>query len=179
LKIQFDLDQNDILRFAEQHITRSPTKRRMDWFFMVVPTTALFLGFLYVARAKPLHGVLVGLFAAAVYLAVGLLAGPPAMRTFLRRTFNDGPQHAWLGHHVVEVSEEGVSDTGDHGQLTIRWSGIGRVREDEHYVYLYTQPDAALVVPKRAFADPAEARELVASARQRVEQSVAPDEARS
>jgi hypothetical protein len=46
------------------------------------------------------------------------------------------------------------------------------------YVYLYTQPDAALVVPKRAFAQPNEALEFVSDARRRVEQSVAPVEAR-
>jgi hypothetical protein len=178
MKIEFELHQTDLLRFAEQHINQSPTMRRMNWFFMVVPTIALFLGFVYVGRAKPLHGVLIGLFASAIYLAFGLVAGPRAVRAFIRSTLRDGPHHTGLGHHVLELSPEGLADKGEHGEMTIRWSGVGRVREDADYVYLYTQPDAALVVPKRAFAQPNEALEFVSDARRRVEQSVAPVEAR-
>jgi len=179
MRIEFDLTPEDFFHFADHHISHSPTMRKIDWFFMTVPTTAIFLGFVYVARSKPLHGVLIGLFSAGLYLALGLLAGPRAVRSLIRRTFRDGPRPAELGHHVFEMSPDGLADRSEHGEMRIRWSGIGRVREDASYVYLYTQPDAALVVPKRAFAHPDDAVGFVAEARRRVEQGDAPDEAQS
>lgn len=55
--------------------------------------------------------------------------------------------------HRVIISAEGISDAGEYGQTTSAWRGIERVVKDQDYAFIYINTMAAIVVPRRSFAD--------------------------
>ena len=56
-----------------------------------------------------------------------------------------------LGMHKVVLDESGVVETTAVGKSRTSWAGVDRVEQNEDYIFIYTTPAAAHVIPKRAF----------------------------
>jgi len=66
-----------------------------------------------------------------------------------------------LGEHVLDFSQEGVTETCSHHKNESRWSGIIEIRIARNHVFLMTDSCAGYIVPKRAFANPEEERSFL------------------
>jgi hypothetical protein len=62
-----------------------------------------------------------------------------------------------LGKHRLAMSEDGILESTAVGESRISWAGVDRVEQNSDYIFIYTSPAAAHMIPKRAFRDPQEA----------------------
>ena len=78
-------------------------------------------------------------------------------RVILRLLKDEKPGKGQLGRHRIVVSQEGLIESTAVGESRTSWGGVDRIEQDPHYIFIYTSPAAAHVIPKRAFRDPEEA----------------------
>lgn len=48
-------------------------------------------------------------------------------------------------------SENGIKSETIHGTLDLKWNIIHKIKQNKYYFYLYTQPEGAIIIPKRIF----------------------------
>jgi YcxB-like protein len=90
------------------------------------------------------------------------------VRHAIRQLLEDErPDRGQLGRHRLVLTEEGLTESTAVGETRTRWSGVDRVEQSADYIYIYTSPAAAHVIPKRAFpaAEGAEAFYALSQAR--------------
>jgi hypothetical protein len=76
------------------------------------------------------------------------------MRLLIRRMLGDEkPERGQLGVHRLALDEEGVVERTAVKESRTTWAGVDRVEQDADYIFIYTSPAAAHVVPRRAFGD--------------------------
>jgi len=49
------------------------------------------------------------------------------------------------------LNEAGLVERTVVNESRHSWTGVDRVEHDQKYIYVYTAPHAALIIPKRAF----------------------------
>ena len=67
------------------------------------------------------------------------------------------PDKGRLGTHTLKLDDYGVTERTLVGESKSLWAGIEKIEEDAEYIYIYTAPGAAHVVPRRAFKTPDDA----------------------
>jgi hypothetical protein len=89
-----------------------------------------------------------------------------AIRSLLR---DERPGRGQLGRHRLVLGEDGLVESTAVNESRTAWSGVDRVEQSADYIFIYTSPAAAHVIPKRAFSDPQEADAFFRLARSRKE----------
>ncbi len=80
------------------------------------------------------------------------------MRRAVREVVNDLKRDkGQVGRHRIVLDEAGVFESTIVGEMRTSWAGIDRLEQDRDYIFIYTQPHASHVIPKRAFSSPQEA----------------------
>ncbi len=75
-------------------------------------------------------------------------------RRIIREAVGDEkPDRGQLGRHKIVLNEVGIAESTVVGESKTSWAGVDRVEHDNEYVYIYTSPLGAHVIPKRAFAN--------------------------
>src|SRR6185437_1409892 len=105
------------------------------------------LGWLTVV--SDLSGILVFVGTTAVLLS--WMTRRSARRALRRLVDDERPEGGSLGAHRVTLTEKECIEVTAVGESRTSWAGVDRVEQDEQYIYIYTGPHAALVVPRRAF----------------------------
>jgi hypothetical protein len=62
---------------------------------------------------------------------------------------------------TIGVEPDGVSYASSSSEGRLSWSNFSDIGENSRYIFFFTKGGAALIVPKRAFADPGDARSFV------------------
>lgn len=78
-------------------------------------------------------------------------------RAILQLLEKEKPGKGQLGRHKVVLSEGGVVESTEVGEQRTSWAGVDRVEQNPEYIFIYTSPAAAHVIPKRSFRDMQEA----------------------
>jgi len=78
-------------------------------------------------------------------------------RAILQMLKDHKPEKGQLGKHRIVLSENGLVESTAVGESRTSWAGVERVEQSPDYIYVYTSPVAAHVIPKRAFKDAEEA----------------------
>ena len=154
-----------MVKFAEHYVETSSVQRRFHRFLQIGPAVGLFVGFAYAYRATPVRAMLLGLFTAVFFLVVSRLVGPRTFRGIMRQTLKEGSTASFVGHHAVTLDEAGFSMTSPHSQGRMAWTAVSRLEETADYLYFHILAGSGLVVPKRAFPDPAAGAAFFARAR--------------
>lgn len=175
MTVEFELTPDDWVAFNLYHHRRSPTARRRylrSWLF---PAAVWLLGCMvlwYLAdrgRGTPLQTflALLPLFVAA---PIYLLWYPWAYRRNLEKIVagmvSEGTNRQLFCRHRVTISPDGIAESGEFGRSTTTWQAVERVVADGEYAYVYLNALAAIIVPRRAFANPAQFDEFVRTAQQ-------------
>ena len=75
------------------------------------------------------------------------------------------PDRGLLGAHKISLNEAGLVEITAVNESRHSWVGVDRVEHDQKYIYIYTAPHAALIIPKRAFRTSQEAESFYQLAR--------------
>jgi hypothetical protein len=170
LQCEYELTRDDLFQFQWRAAYKSPAARRMRrnsyaiiaGAFVVVTLLSLTaswgtrwfwfnLGWWVI-----LFGIITG--------AVRLFEGRIARRMINKLIDDEKPDKGRIGRHELVLDESGVKERTAVGEQLTRWAGIDRIEQDDSYIYIYTAPSAAHVIPKRAFPSASEASDFFAAA---------------
>ena len=71
------------------------------------------------------------------------------------------PDKGQLGRHKLKLDETGLVESTAVGESRILWSGVHRIEHDPDYIYIYTAPSAAHLIPRRSFNSENEAEQFL------------------
>jgi len=86
-----------------------------------------------------------------VALSYGLFVRFALQRAIRAQVAREKPECGQLGRHHIVLSPDGVTETTAVGQTVTRWTGVDRIEQNDDYIFIYTAPAAAHIIPKRAF----------------------------
>jgi hypothetical protein len=149
--VKYSLNRGDILRWQLYALMRN---RTLIFFGLFL---SLFLAWNDL-RAPDLASRLIGfkiLFALfltiMMFCAVGLgtMSLMACMITFRR-------YKGLLGHHELEIRDEGLVERTDVNESLHRWSGFHKIASTGRYLFIYVTDNNVHVVPRRYFASKGE-----------------------
>lgn len=70
-----------------------------------------------------------------------------------------------LGKHTLVVEPSGVTEQGSVSESKVAWSGVEKIEDDNQYIYIFTGPLQAHVIPKRAFRSSEESQKFLETAK--------------
>src|SRR5262249_18833553 len=157
MDVDYELTADDLFAYQWRAAYLSPNSRRTrrrGYFYLLLPFLAMGL----------LPSVGLGGFKIPrinlLFLLIGLPIVPGLYWVFVRLTLpravppaiaRQRAQKGQLGGHRVVLSGDGITETTAVGQTLTRWEGVDRIERDAHYIFIYTAPAAALIIPRRAF----------------------------
>jgi hypothetical protein len=172
MQVEYDLTAADLAAFHWRAQYESAAARRMRW--LGIGGLFAILATLSIVPAMTTEGFQMTWIAwipvTVVFPIVAVLHWI-WFRWVLRRVIaklirREQPEKGQLGRHRVVLSDEGVIESTAVGESRTTWAGIDRVEESDDYIFIYTSPSAAHVIPKRAFSGP-EAATFFQEARRR------------
>jgi len=175
MKVAFDRTVDDLVHFNEYHWRHSPGMRRMyRWGFVGAPVSGLVTALL-VSRAGLTIAAFAFVAAAVLYSALIAWYSRWSLRWGVRKLLAEGHNKGQLSRHAIEISPQGLTEETAHDQSKQSWTTIERVAEDESYIFIYTQPVAAHIIPKAAFDTPDQAAAFMRAATSFHQAGVAPN----
>ena len=81
------------------------------------------------------------------------------------RIYRDGERHGILGEHTATLTPEFVQERTPVNDTKAAWRGIFRIGATSQHLFIYTQPGAALVIPRAAFPSPEDSERFLVTAR--------------
>jgi membrane protein implicated in regulation of membrane protease activity len=161
--VEYELTRDDLYAFQWRAIFASPRGRRVRrrvyllWLLAVLLFAAVpaigadgfvisRVNFTFLVVAFPI-----------VVLAQWFLERRLMRRAILQLLKEEKPGKGQLGKHRMVVSEDGVSESTVVAESRTSWAGVDRIEQNPDYIFIYTAPVAAHVIPKRAFRDMQEA----------------------
>ena len=163
MEVEYELTLDDLYAFQWRAAFDSPLGRRtakkvyLGWFlalllFAMVPAIGpdgfviSRVNFTFLVIAFPI-----------VALAQWFLERRLMGRAIRRLLKEEKPDRGQLGRHKVMLTEDGVVESTAVGESRTSWAGVDRIEQNPEYIFIYTSPAAAHVIPKRAFRDMQEA----------------------
>ena len=163
MEVEYEITHDDLYAFQWRAAFESPRARRVRRLAYLVWLLAIALFALVPAIGADgftLSRISVTfiLVSVLVFFALQWCLERWLMRRAIRHILKDErPDRGVLGRHRVVLDEDGVRESTAVGESRTTWAGIDRVEEGPEYIYLYTSPAAAHVIPRRAFGDPMQA----------------------
>jgi hypothetical protein len=173
MEIEYELTADDLYAFQWRAAHKSPTIRRARRNVYMLLFVAFFL--MALVPAIGADGFDISRFG-FVFFIVGyaVVAGLTWLfekrgtrSTILELVGKEKPEKGQLGKHKLSLSDDGLSESTVVGEQRTSWAGVDRVEENADYIFLYTTPSAAHIVPKRAFARADDAERFYEFASQR------------
>ena len=176
MEVEYELTPDDLYHFHWRSGRRSPVAKRarikayLSLFFLFFILSFLSglgsEGFDF-SRANLLW---IGIFFPGCAILMWIFEKRQTRRAILDLVKEEKPGRGQLGAHTISLNEEGLVESTAVGESRTSWAGVNRVEQDEKYIYIYTAPHAALIVPRRAFHSSQEAESFyqLASGRKQV-----------
>ena len=156
LKVNFDLNIDDLYAFQLRAIKRSSMVKRSR----VLSYLTVFLASLFFAALPAIgsdgfsfwnmHFFLLGVFPICA-LFIWLLDKWRTRRVILDTLKDEKPERGQLGWHKITLAEKEIVEATAVNETRRSWAGVDRIEQSKEYIFIYTDPHAAFVIPKRAF----------------------------
>ncbi len=89
------------------------------------------------------------------------------LRRYTERLYASGKNAGVLGPHRLSAGPEWLSESTDVREVRTHWRAVERVEDAGEHLFLYVTAFSAVIVPKRAFATPADAEAFARLAEER------------
>ena len=158
LEVTYTLEKNDYLQFNRFVIRRVPALKRQAFLrFFFLPALIAFE--LYIAHMPLLPFLVVLCAVTAAWIAYLVWAQRRAVITQAQA------RPGALGLHTVSLRPDGLYNQTAVQDTRVMWQNITEVADSPQIIALFLSPRFGFVVPKRAFADPAQAAAFLETAR--------------
>jgi hypothetical protein len=161
--IEYELTRDDLYAFQWRAAFHSPRGRRMrkwaylGWLlaivlFAIIP--AIGPGGFDISQVS----IIFILIAFPIVALFQWFFETRTMGRLINRLIDDEkPGRGQLGRHRLTLSEDGVVERTAVNEQRTSWIGVDRVEQNADYIFIYTSPAAAHMIPRRAFRNPQEA----------------------
>lgn len=164
MQLTYELEKADLLAFQRYFFKTSPALKKMRrvlfWFLLA------FVSFLSYDPESLFVSAAFFVFNLAVGMCIVWVSTWASNEYLFRRGVPQGQDNGLTGRHQLIIDEHKVVEITSVNEAHHQWKGMDRVEEDEQYVYIFITPQAAHVIPKRAFADEQQAAQFFATARE-------------
>ena len=163
MEVEYELKPDDIYHFQWRAGTRSSLARRtrikMNLYLLLMLILLSVLPAIGPDGFDPsfVNFTWILFFYPVVIVTSWLVERRQLRRAILEQLKEEKPDRGQLGVHKVSLNEAGVLESTVVGESRTSWTGVDRVEQDQKYIYIYTAPHAALVIPKGAFSNLQEA----------------------
>jgi hypothetical protein len=157
MEVHYSLTADDLFAFQWRAAYESADRRRASrkvhfTLFLTLLLIALLPGIgadgFVVARVNVLFVAVVFPVVSGLYWWLERSHMRRAIAALVRR---EQPDKGQLGSHRVVLTDEGVVEATAVSESKTSWAGIDRVEQNGDYIFIYTAPGMAHVIPKRAF----------------------------
>jgi hypothetical protein len=164
MKIDFTLTKEDYIAYNLHHIQHSPSLKKS----LNIQRYGLALIFLIfpfiIASMTPIPLFLWLLVYGSIFI-VWIKFYPKyfvsSTKKRILRLIEEGNSANLLGERSILVTEEAVEEITPQGESRTTWGSIERIDETDDYIYIYTSPINAYLVPTRAFEETAQKNEFL------------------
>jgi hypothetical protein len=170
MEVEYELTPDDLYHFQWRAGTRSPAVKRAKLgaylsviFLFSLLTVLSGLGSEGFDFSRASWMWIVWIFPVAI--AMWLFEKRQMRRTILAFVKEEKPGRGQLGAHKISLNEAGLVESTAVGESRTSWDGVNRIEHDEKFIYIYTAPHAAHIIPKRAFRSPQEAESFYQASR--------------
>jgi len=84
-----------------------------------------------------------------------------ATKVITQSVDKEKPEGGLVGRHTLVIDSTGITETTAVGESHTSWRGFDRIEQNSDYIFIYTTPTAAHVVPRRALASEDHAAEVI------------------
>ena len=170
MEVEYELTPDDLYHFHLRASRSSQVKRAKLKVYLSVLLCVVILSVLPAVSADGFDIWQVSLwwilyFFPAVALLTWLFDKRQTRRAILDLVKQEKPGRGQLGAHKISLNEEGLVESTAVGESRTSWAGMDRIEQDQNYIYIYTAPHAAHIIPKRAFNNSQEAESFYQLAR--------------
>lgn len=169
MTITFDVSEQDLWNFQRHFMANSRAYRRMNSVTAVVAPAMVIALLVINYRNEPemlMVAIPISLPVMAILFGIFYFFFRWQARAMFRRAVREGQSKGVLGPHTITLEPDTLREVTAAGEATHKWSGIAKVAETDDYIFVYTQPFAAHVIPRRAFATSADAASFANRARE-------------
>lgn len=156
MKIEYELTKEDLAAFQKYHMAHSGRRFRVFQYVMIIAVALIVLA---INKDTILEGpknyvimeisILVIVFGGLFLLLRKMLRNPSKMQ--IEYLVSKNPN--LLSRKCLEITDGGLIIQNDSQNSKIGWAGIDRIEENDEYAFIYFNPRAAHIVPKRVFTD--------------------------
>ena len=163
MQVEYELTPDDLYHFQWRACFHSPSAKRKKLKLYLY----IFLIFVFLS-ALPAFGSdgfdisyvnfkWILFFFPVFIIAMWIIERRQTRRGILELLKEEKPGGGQLGTHKVILNEAGLVESTAVGESRCSWAGVDRIEYDKQYIYIYTGPHAAHIIPKRAFNNAHEA----------------------
>jgi hypothetical protein len=164
MRVTYEQTLEDIAAFNLHHFRTSPlAKRRLR----LTQLSSVFLTFIVVMVWPRWSSTERVVF--FITLSLFWIVGFPfyyrwAIKRNAKKIYAASKSKGILGEHQLTVEPNGIATWSPANESKIAWYGVERIESDDQYIYIYTSPLQAHVIPKRAFSSVEEAKSFLEAA---------------
>lgn len=152
-ELDYLVTADDIAYLNHYHTQQSPTFQRKRTYAGLVVTVCGVFGFL---TSLSIGGIPLFFMALLIFLGVWVALGKsdrPSKRhvQHIRQLYEEGNNRALFGHHHVRLLPDRVEVSTEFSRGEVKWEGVERVVENEHYIFIYVSALNAYVINKKYF----------------------------
>jgi hypothetical protein len=167
MEVEYELTPDDLFAFQLRAVQKSPTVKRTRRNTYIALLFAI-LVFAIVPAIGPggfdPSRVSLGFFSyffALIAALTWLFEKRMTRRAIVDLVKEEKPDKGQLGRHKLRLDETGLVESTAVGEARILWSGVDRIEHDPDYIYIYTAPSAAHLIPRRSFTSENEAEQFL------------------
>lgn len=162
MEVTYELDRKDIVAFQLHACNRILSRFRDAFLLLCVALFALN----YYAAPRYVVNDLIYLAAEVVLILLLFSVGRRPLLSWVTGMTLAKKRHenGITGRHRVTLAPEKLVETTSVNELHTLWRGVDRVEQNDDYIYVFNTPQAATIVPKRAFLDARQAAEFFGAA---------------
>lgn len=105
-------------------------------------------------------GIVGGLIFIVVWPLMALAVRADTLKKARRAVIADTTSPA-LGHHTLEVTSEGVTETCSHHTLSVRWDAVASTGRTKNHFFILLRSLSAMIIPFRIFPSESAREEFV------------------
>lgn len=175
MEIEYELTIDDHIAFNLYHARHSPTMRRNYLLNYFSPVIIILILALYIFIDIKLNSNAYSLIWIPLVLMTIVLLWlywfpryyVKALKTHVKKINSEGKNKnkATFGKVKLTFEPTEIKIVGENSEVKANWKAIEKITSTEQHVFMFTSPNSALFIPKRAFPDEAKCREFIETAK--------------
>ncbi len=168
-EVTYSIEIADMQAFQRHHRRISPVVRRARIFLLIFFAALSLNAAIQHDAESPAFRVIY------FFVMLGIMILATSALTFAAnwfaqfRAYRDGERHGILGAHTVTLTPDAVHERTAVNESKAAWRGIFRIDATPSHIFIFIQPNAAHVIPRRAFPAPEDAEAFLSTARSHYE----------